>query len=357
MSIIGGYFDPMDNNDPTLINHALQAARRLGLEADLIAPKPTRKAARADVRMRLAYGGQRVDYAVEIKRTLTPATLGAAVHQLANLPAPALLVTDYATPPVAERLREAGVEFIDAAGNAYLKQPPLLVWVKGERPAEKPVAPEVGRAFQPGGLQVLFALLCDPAALNQPYRELARRAGVAHGTVGWVMADLQRLGFVRDIPGKRGTRRLYDGPRLLTQWAEAYARQLLPRLLLGRYYVETLDGWETWPLDTHGALWGGEPAAARATGYLRPGALTLYAPKLPGLLAAKLRFTPAPEPGRTAVVEVRKRFWDFPADPALPDLVPPLLIYADLLATGDGRCIETAKMIHDQYLARLFEQA
>ena len=159
---------------------------------------------------------------------------------------------------------------------------------------------------------------------------------------------------MRDTPGKRGTRRLFDGRRLLTQWAEAYARLLRPRMLVGRYHVETLDGWEKWPLAEHGALWGGEPAAAIATGYLRPGELTLYAKKLPGKLAAQLRFAKEAEPGRKAVVEVRRQFWDFPGDARLPGLVPPLLIYADLLATGDGRCIETARMIHDEYLAGFF---
>ena len=337
---------------PTLVADALRAARDLGLGVG--AAVRARKDTRDEIGIEIRHGGRRVVYAVEAKRALTPATLGAALHELAQLKPPALLVTDYVTPPMAERLREAGVEFLDGAGNAYFNQPPLLVWVKGQRPAEKPVAPEVGRAFQPGGLQVLFALLGDPAALNLPYRELARRAQVAHGTVGWVMADLQRLGFVRDTPGKRGTRRLFDGRRLLTQWAEAYARLLRPRMLVGRYHVETLDGWEKWPLAEHGALWGGEPAAAIATGYLRPGELTLYAKKLPGKLAAQLRFAKEAEPGRKAVVEVRRQFWDFPGDARLPGLVPPLLIYADLLATGDGRCIETTRMIHDEYPAGFF---
>lgn len=340
---------------PTLVADALRAARDFGLGVG--AAVRARKDTRDEIGIEIRHGGRRVVYAVEAKRALTPATLGAALHELAQLKPPALLVTDYVTPPMAERLREAGVEFLDGAGNAYLNQPPLLVWVKGQRPAEKPVAPEVGRAFQPGGLQVLFALLGDPAALNLPYRELARRAQVAHGTVGWVMADLQRLGFVRDTPGKRGTRRLFDGRRLLMQWAEAYARLLRPRMLVGRYHVETLDGWEKWPLAEHGALWGGEPAAAIATGYLRPGELTLYAKKLPGKLAAQLRFAKEAEPGRKAVVEVRRQFWDFPGDARLPGLVPPLLIYADLLATGDGRCIETARMIHDEYLAGFFGEA
>ena len=43
-------------------------------------------------------------------------------------------------------------------------------------------------------------------------------------------------------------------------------------------------------------------------------------------------------------------------EPEDGNTVHPLLVYADLLATGDARCIETAKMIYDGYVARLFTQ-
>jgi hypothetical protein len=85
---------------------------------------------------------------------------------------------------------------------------------------------------------------------------------------------------------------------------------------------------------------------------LRPGVATLYAEKVPARLLADQRL-------RTDVagdVEIRKRFWAFEqADH--PELVPPVLIYADLLATGDARCMEAAKRIYERYLAELFEQA
>ncbi len=38
------------------------------------------------------------------------------------------------------------------------------------------------------------------------------------------------------------------------------------------------------------------------------------------------------------------------------DMVNPILIYADLIATGDQRNIETAKVIYDQYLIRYFRE-
>src|SRR3990167_3853110 len=339
-----------------VLDTAIEAARELGVVMEIVQWEPQLGRARADALVRVKHGGQEVLYAVEVRRALHPATLGAALQQLERLGPQAMLVTDYVTPALADELKARHIAFLDTAGNAYFEQPPLLIWVKGQKLAAKPAAVTAGRAFQPTGLQVLFTLLCNPQAVNRPYRELADMAGVAHGTVGWVMPDLQQLGFVRDLKGKRGTRRLFEVERLLDQWADAYARVLRPRTLLGRYYVPTLEGWKDWPLAEHGALWGAEPAAALLTDYLRPDVLTLYADKLPGLLAARMKFLKEPAPGHTAVVEVRKRFWNFPGDPAYTNVVPPLLVYADLLATGDARCIETAKMVYDAYVARLFTQ-
>ena len=60
----------------------------------------------------------------------------------------------------------------------------------------------------------------------------------------------------------------------------------------------------------------------------------------------------------TALVEVRKPFWGetLVADPR-EDTVPPVLIYADLLATGDARCIETAQKLYDDHLAQFLSAA
>ena len=339
-----------------LLELALAKVRGLGLNAQIEQYEAPLGRARADALVRIGHAGEEAQYAVEVKKGLRPATLGGTIHQMARFGQQALLVADYVTPALANELKARRVAFIDTAGNAFLEQPGLFVWVNGQKPLTKPVPEEIGRAFQPTGLQVIFTLLCDPNAVKLPYRELAARAQVAHGTVGWVIPDLQRAGFIGEIKGKRGTRRLFDPQRLLKQWVDTYARLLRPRTLIGRYYVPTLQGWKDWPLKEHGAIWGGEPAGALLTNYLRPGDLTIYADKLPGMLAAKLKLTKNAEPGRTAVVEIRRRVWNFPAGPHHPDLTPHILTYADLLATGDGRCIETAALVYENQLARFFEQ-
>jgi len=343
-----GQYHKMNTNhiptERTLIDTALTALRALGIDAEVERRHPKLGRAQADALVRVRHGDQEILYAAEVKRGLRPALLGAVLQQLERLGEQALLVADYVTPPLADALRARRVAFIDAAGNAYLDRPPLLVWVKGQRPKERAVPQPMGRAFQASGLQVIFALLCHHEQVDHPYREIAKLAGVAHGTVGWVMAELPKLGFVAEVGRKR---RLLQPERLLQQWVEAYARTLRPKLILGRFKAEKLDWWETVDPLKYGLTMGGEGAAARLTRHLRPGTLTFFGTKAEPrfLLDHRLRTDPSGE------VEILHRFWLFDNDD--PALAPTLLVYADLLAIGDARCLETAKRLYEGILARL----
>jgi hypothetical protein len=321
---------------------AVKAMEPLGLRFRVLKQEGDRRN-RSDATLGLRFGGRELRYLAEAKRGLRPATLGAVIHQLRARGGNPLLVTDHVTPPLADALRAQGIEFIDAAGNAFLNQPPLLVFVKGQRPAvERPVL-ERGRAFQATGLQVLFALLERPELLARPYRVIAAAAGVAHGTVGWVMAELPGLGYVAQVGGRR---RLINGERLLDRWTEAFARTLRPKLLLGRYRgdLDALQRTIPWP---GGVLIGGELAAARLTRHLRPGTATFYAEGIDPKVLLKLVLKADIEGN----VDFRRRFWNFPAEAT--QLTPNLLVYADLLAIGDARCLETAQLLRGPLLARL----
>jgi hypothetical protein len=335
----------MDNLDQkNLLEAVIITARQLGLNMEIVQLEPQLGAARADALIRVRYGDQEVLYAAEVKRELRPATLGPVTQQLARLGRSALLVTNYVTPPLADALKERGVAFLDEAGNAYLSHPPLLVWVKGQRPKEKlNGANPTTRTFNPGGLQAIFPLLCHLEWADRPYREIAQLAGVAHGTVGWVLAELPKLGFMAKVGGKR---LLLQPERLLQQWVEAYARTLRPRLLLSRFHTDQLDWHKTLDPGKYGYVLGGEPAAARLTQHLRPGTMTLYGAKVEPRFLLDQRLRPDPQ----GEVEILRRFWKFDNDDPL--LTPLPLIYADLLAIGDARCLETAKVIYADIMAR-----
>jgi hypothetical protein len=300
-----------------------------------------------------------VDYLVEVKRPVTPATLGATLAQLRDQAAiaglPALLVTDYITTPVADQLRAREQPFADAAGNAFLQAPGLLIYVVGRKPAAAEVRTQPGNTFTVAGLRILFALLCDPALTAAPHRAIAAAAGVALGAVPGVLRNLREAGHLL-VAGK--PRRLDATKRLLDEWALAYARVLRPRTRVAEFNAPNFGAWNEWRIDRGQALWGGEPAANLLVGYLRPGVLTLYADTLPPRLVTEQRLVRARLPEAPPNLEVRRPFWGKTLKNGGPDnLVPPVLVYADLLATGDGRCMETAQMVYEQHLARLLPAA
>ena len=309
--------------------------------------------------VRVAKGREHIDYLAEAKRTVTPATLGAMVMQLRHLAEtagrPVLLVTDYLTPQVAEALRNQQQQFADAAGNAYLEGPGLLVYVAGRKLMRGQTAPRANKTFATAGLKVLFALLCDPALADAPYRDIAVAAGVALGAVPAALADLRQA---RHLLVTDKIRRLHATKRLLDEWALAYAHTLRPKTLLKTYVAPNFGTWPDWQLDPKQARWGGEPAANLLVRYLRPGVLTIYADKLPPRLIVEQRLELAGPLAQDHLLELRKPFWGRTLrTEGRPDTVPPALVYADLLATGDARCIETAQMIYDDCLARLLPAA
>lgn len=304
-----------------------------------------------DVVIGVTSGGKTWRFPAIVKPNINPATIGAAIGRLAPVLAKGLLLTRYVTPNMAEELREKGVQFLDTAGNAYLNAPPLFVFVKGHRPIEAVATVKTKRAFQASGLQVLFALLLRPALAIAPYRKIAKEADVALGTVGWVLRDLRELGYLAEM-GKRG-RRLIRKAELLERWVTAYPDQLRPKLVIGRFKAVTPD-WhkEAGDITRFGAFWGGEPAAARMTGLLKPQAATVYIREDANafILHNKLRKDPQGE------IEILKVFWDANMQKEYEDQAPPLLVYADLLATADPRNIEIAKVLYEQKIAGLVRE-
>ena len=297
----------------------------------------------------LVIDGNKIPLAIEL--TMRPTLAMAMLTKLKQTHERTLIVADYVNPIMAERLKADDIWFLDTAGNAYIKQRPLFIYIKGNKPVEKPATRTLSRAFQPTGLKVIYAFLCDPELVNAPYREIAQTAEVALGTVGWVITDLTQLGHIVDM-GNRG-RRLRGKRKLLERWITAYPEKLRPKLETGRYKAPNPDWWQTAPLHNLQAYWGGEIAADKLTHYLKPEIITLYIQeKQTGklILTNKLRKDPAGN------IELLKTFWDVENEINRTDVVNPILIYADLMATGDPRNIETAEIIYEQELAQHFRE-
>lgn len=270
---------------------------------------------------------------------------------------PILVVADYLNPNLAAKLREAGINYLDTTGNLFLKRARnLYLQVEGKKPSA-PVAGLKTRLFQPSGLTLLFGLLTEPQSINYPYRRLAEEAGVALGTVGWVMRDLRNNHFLE--PAGKDQLRLVKTEDLTAQWVQGYARTLRPKILVGEYgnlaphledVVSSLTNYTARKNDKW-ALTGGF-AADELLHHYRGQQLAFYVSDWWSIAALKeLPVVPVSGGEITVLKAFSPRVFDAPR--FLTSEVPiahPLLIYAELLYQGMDRDMETARMLYAEFL-------
>lgn len=338
---------PQNNREKDLLNQALTAYKDVtATEAMILDLEIQLDDGVADARIQL---GDNPPMLAEIKQTLRPATLVNALAKLNNIPKPYILITHYVTPPLAEKLKDLDVPFLDASGNAYLKTPETFIYITG-RKEKKQKQERTLRAFRAKGLRVIFTLLCWPDIAGAPYREIAEKAGVALGTVTNTVKDLEQQGYL--YRSKKQGLVLEQVQKLIDQWVEAYPRELRPQLKPQRFKVLNPDWWKEFNYDrweTNNMWLGGEPAAALMTKYIYPEHVTVYGTPDFKKLARTIHLA-RDEKGKFELLEP---FWNFDVKPTNTErrLCPPLLVYADLVATGEARQLDAAGIIREKYLA------
>jgi hypothetical protein len=330
------------HREETVLEEALAALRRTtGIEAEIIRRGDPDAAGDALIEVKTA--GKKYKFLAEIKTVRHFATIGVVKEQLAHRDRGVypLLVAPYITRALAEHCRALNFPFLDTAGNAYLDAPGLKVYVTGEPRPDIAGNDTHYRAYTTVGMKVVFALLCRPELAEATRRNLAQAAQVALGTVGPVIEDLEDRGYLV----QRDKKVLTNTKKLIEEWVARFPDKLRPKLFKNRYQAEA-DRLLNLNLHEQRALWGAEVAAQRLTGYLKPERFTIYVhgDGKPLLHQARMRLDPN---GNT---ELLQTFWDFPENPDHPDIVPPLLAYADLMATQDGRNLETARLLYEQFL-------
>lgn len=336
----------MDRHDPhreeTVLEEAFAALRRTaGIEAQII--KRCDPHAAGDALIEVETAAKKYKFLAEVKTVRHFATIGLVKEQLTQLDRGVypLLVAPFITRALAEHCRALHLPFLDTAGNAYLDAPGLTVYITGE-PRPDVARNELRyRAYTTVGMKVVFALLCRPELAEATRRNLAAAAQVALGTVGPVIEDLKNRGYLV----QRNKTVLTNTKKLMEEWVARFPDALRPKLFKNRYQAD-IDRLLTLNLHEQRAFWGAEVAAQRLTGYLKPErfAIYLHGDGKPLLNRARMRLDPK---GNTELLQV---FWGFPVDPNHADLVPPLLAYADLMATQDGRNLEAARLLYEQFL-------
>jgi len=293
-------------------------------------------------------------FTVLAKNELRKETKGLLFTQLEQLRSitnsPTLVIGKYIATDVARELKENGINYLDVAGNCYIKQLNLVLFISGVK-IERKIKTNQTKAFQEAGLKIIFHLLSNPKNLQLSYRDLSEMAGVSIGSVSNVMKELENLNFILKTKLKRI---LKNKPELLERWIIAYHDVLRPRLakkLMRFSAADTANNWVKISFNNNEGttLWGGEPGGAILTNQLLPEKFCIYTTESWQNIGQKYGLVP----DINGSVEILQLFWKDFKNTTDKQVAPPLLVYADLIGSGFGRNIETAKIILENELQHI----
>lgn len=258
-----------------------------------------------------------------------------------------IVLADIIYPEIKDTLKKNNINYIDGAGNMYLRTKNLYCYIKGNR-NEIPEDKFKGRLFGKGGLKIIFALLVNEDLLNEPYRIIADKTETALGTVTYIMKELMTNGYTIFI--NKNVLKLKNKKDLMDRWITGYEDKLKKTLFTGKFRFKNNE-WMNIKFESNKTLWGGEPATEILTNYLNPQIFTIYTKEETKDLTRNYHLIP----DTNGNINIYKIFWNFEYAKVNKNTVPPLLIYADLLNTGENRNLEVAKLIYEKYLQDKFD--
>lgn len=285
-----------------------------------------------------------VDFHCEIKSNITATNINTIVNSMQKYMEaenrPVILVVKYINPNMFDKLVGLGLNILDCAGNCHIRYmsghiPVFQLTNKGEKNvfANEKTYP----VFQDAGIKMIFYLLQDKNNVNKSYREIQEKTGVALGTVKNVIDELVIRNFI--LVTNKG-RILKNRKVLLDLWVENYNQVLKPKLLMGKMTFRTNEQRTKWLAMElpEGMYWGGESAAQMIDHYLEPGAFDIYT-DVPTAYLMKTGFVKQDANGE---IKVYQKFWKWETE---NHLVPLILVYADLMGSGNSRCLEAANRL------------
>lgn len=250
---------------------------------------------------------------------------------------PVLLVSNYISPTVIPTFKEEGQSILDVAGNCLISSGKLFINVQG-RKNEKTAAP-VSKTLSESGAKLVFYFLLDKANVAKTYREIHDDTGLSLGLIKNCIESLKGQKFVTL---HKKSRALINRDELIETWQQAYNSTLKPKLFIGRMRFVNPDARREWtdiliPAQT---CWGGEPGANLTDGYIAPELFTLYTEATQRDLLTTKKLIPAPD----GDIWVYQKFWNAQDE---SHKAPLLIIYADLMGSGDSRCLEAAQRLKE----------
>ena len=258
--------------------------------------------------------------------------------------APLLVAAKYITPAAKEILKNHGINYLDSFGNAWINLVNLKIYV--EKGDSKPVYNDYSNIFTTTGGKILFHLLNDDEKINDNYRHLAKISGVSLGSVSKFMQGLLNEGFAIRQNSKK--MQLIRREELLERWIILLNEKILPAQKIGNFSFSKSDG-QSWRNTDLGYVskWSGEPAAAIMTDYLNPEKFSIFSRASKTELLTRLRLLP----NNNGEVAVYTPFWEgYDYDLNERRYVDPLIVYAELVYSGNSRNREAADRVYRDFI-------
>ena len=278
-------------------------------------------------------------FACKVKKQVSKANYNLVVQQMRQLREqtnkPLMIATQHFVPELFDNIQQERINIVESNGNCKIAEPPLFLYITGQ----KTIIPREakGKAFNEAGLKVIFYFLLDEANISKPYRVISEETGISLGTINNVMEELQRIQFLIFTPDGRI---LKNKRELLDLWQTHYNQTLKQKLMIKEMDFVDSNSRENWEQITlpEGMCWGGEGGAYILNHYMIPEQFDIYteAPSMKLMMTKKVRFQ------KNGRIKLYQKFWKGTSD---EKVAPKILVYADLMGSGNSRCIEAAKRL------------
>ena len=358
-------------DDRDLLEECLDRLReRTGLEVSVEAAPPGAhpEAPWGHALIRIIGPTSSTDYAAETLARVRPSNVERLVARArtANDRSRAipLLCTDHVSAQVGTALRAAGVEYLDASGNACIDAPDARIQIEGV-PARPRRGRRVGRPSssplaRPIGLRVVRALLTTPELLHATTRAIAAAAGVSQPSAARVLRELAEEGWIRIVGDRRRAMRMEE---LHLRWVDGYLDMLRPTLEpermrpAGHDAVAVLEAKIDSLASDGRALVGGAIAAERLGADLGSHEVSLHVPSPGGRRAIAQELELVPDPGGPITVVESIGAPSAERAPATRGLADALDVHAELLVEADSRSVEAAEWLRTEHLLARWKDA
>lgn len=288
-----------------------------------------------------------VEYPIEIKGQVQMSMLPKLLEQRKAYPK-LILAAQEIPEKVKIALKDQQFNYVDASGNLFLNDLPHMYLFHENKHKKAVPLKNKDLAFTKKGLIVVFHLLSNAELVNKPQRTIAQVSATSLDTVNKVLVSLRAQGFIRKRNEKEF--RLDQKRNLFLKWIDAYEQKLKPSLFVGRYRFQNTEKERAWgEIELHeNSFWGGEPGADLLTNYLHPAVFQLYSTETKMHLMKNYRFIP--DPKGNIYVHV-----PFGENLMTVKRTNPLLVYADMINSGDSRNLEVAERINDAYIKTILD--